>query len=419
MSRKHETEVLVVGAGPVGLFTALCLAYRGVRVQIIDEEFRTSAHSYALVLHPRSLELLEDLGIATDILRQGYRVETAAFYRGQERAGEMRFAECGGKFPYALAVPQSLLESLLEDQLRLMGIKVQWNHRATALSMADTHVAATIDKLTRGSCGYAVATTEWVAEKTMHSEAAFVVGADGHRSIVRKSLGIEYEAASDSESFAVFEFQADADLEYEVRIVFDGNTSNVLWPLPFGRFRWSFQLEHPGSKVEPRSKRRLTVPIGRQVFPHLTRDDLTAFIQARAPWFDWDVQQLDWAMEVRFDRRLARQFGRNRCWLAGDSAHLTGPIGGQSLNMGLREACDLAVTLSAILRDGAPLDSLDGYSERYSGEWRKLLGLGGGLTPSDQAQTWAKDCRTRILPCIPATGDDLANLAMQIGLTSV
>ncbi len=416
MTQRTEMEVLVVGAGPVGLFTALSLASRGVQVQIVDEEFRTAAHSYALAVHPRSLQLLDDLGLADDVLARGYRVETVAFYDGADRCGELKLSELGGKFPHVLVLPQSALEGLLEQQLRKRGVKVQWDHRVTRLERAKAHTTATIDKLARASCGYAVATTEWVTEKTLQTEAAFVVGADGHRSIVRKTLGIEYAPAGSTEFFAVFEFHTDADLAGEVRIVFDGGTTSVLWPLPGGRCRWSFQQERTSVLEESRTKRRLTVPIGRQVFPHLPADELNRLIRTRAPWFTEEVRQIDWSMEVRFDRRLAASFGRDRLWLVGDAAHLTGPVGGQSLNMGLRESADLSWRLTRVLREAAPLSSLNDYNDQHVGQWQQLLGIDGGLAATDHASSWAREHCSRILSCIPATGHELTKLAGQIGL---
>lgn len=419
MPHKTEMEVLVVGAGPVGLFTALSLASRGVEVQIVDEEFRTAAHSYALAVHARSLQLCDDLGLAEDLLARGYRVNMVAFYDGADRCGELKLSELGGKFPYVLVLPQSALEGLLEQQLRKRGVKVQWDHRVTRLERAETHTTATIDRLARASCGYAVATTEWVTEKTLRAKAAFVVGADGHGSIVRKTLGTEYVPAGSTESFAVFEFHTDADLAGEVRIVFDGATTSVLWPLPGGQCRWSFQQEHTSVSEESRTKRRLTVPIGRQVFPHLPADELNRLIRTRAPWFAEEIRHIDWSMEVRFDHRLAASFGHDRLWLAGDAAHLTGPVGGQSLNMGLRETSDLSWRLTRILREAAPMSSLDDYSEQYGKQWRQLLGTDGGLAPTSSADPWAQRYCSEILPCIPATGDDLATLVSQLGLQVV
>src|SRR5690606_8964144 len=82
MFGREKTDVLVVGAGPVGLFTALHLARHGVRVQIVDKEWRTGAHSYALALHAASLRLLDDLGLRARVLEHAYRVDTVAFYDG-------------------------------------------------------------------------------------------------------------------------------------------------------------------------------------------------------------------------------------------------------------------------------------------------------------------------------------------------
>jgi 2-polyprenyl-6-methoxyphenol hydroxylase-like FAD-dependent oxidoreductase len=417
MSKHTETEVLVVGAGPVGLLTACSLADQGVNVRIVDEEFRTAAHSYGLALHPKSLEVLDDLGLANDLLAGGYRVHTVAFYEGAERRGEMRLSELGGKFPFVLVLPQSELERLLEERLEKLGVQVQWNHSVRSLELAQSAVTATIDKLTRASCGYAVATTEWITQKTLHVEAAFVVGADGHRSIVRRKLGAEFAAVGDPESYAVFEFHTNADLQGEVRIAFEGNTTNVLWPLPGGRCRWSFQRPPKPETAEPRTKHRLTVPIGRQVFPHVPGHELAELIQTRAPWFEGEIQRLDWSVAVRFDRRLAFSFGRERLWLAGDAAHLTGPVGGQSLNMGVREASDVAGRLIGVLKESASVASLTEYSQAHRAEWGRLLGTEGGLTASDEAEPWAKERSSAILPCIPATGEHLAGLAAQIGLS--
>ncbi|MGD2109283.1 MAG: NAD(P)/FAD-dependent oxidoreductase [Phycisphaerae bacterium] len=416
MSQRTETEVLVVGAGPVGLFTALALTSRGVKVQVVDEEFRTAAHSYALAVHPRSLELLDEFGLASEVLAQGYHVDTVAFYEGADRCGELKLSALGGKFPVVVVLPQSALEGLLEQSLKKKGVKVLWNHRVRRLEPNGPLTTAEIDKQARGSCGYAVATTEWVTEKTLRTASAFVVGADGHRSVVRKTLHINYAPAGPTESFAVFEFHSDADLAGEVRVVFDGETTNVVWPLPGGRCRWGFQRTEGDASEATRTKRRLTVPIGRQAFPHVPTDALNELLKARAPWFEARVKNVEWSMEIRFDRRLAASFGRERSWLAGDAAHLTGPVGGQSLNMGIREASDLSWRLTRILRDAAPLASLNEYNEVYVGAWRQLLAVDGGLSASDSAEGWARKHRAQILPCIPATGDELTQLASQIGL---
>ena len=89
MFGRKKPEVLVVGAGPVGLFTALSLARRGVPVQIVDKEWRTAAHAYALALHAGSLRLLKDLGLLDAVLEQAYPVRSIGLYDGAERRAEL------------------------------------------------------------------------------------------------------------------------------------------------------------------------------------------------------------------------------------------------------------------------------------------------------------------------------------------
>src|SRR5579859_2484745 len=127
--RESQTEVLVVGAGPIGLWTALLLAEAGIAVTIIDQESHTAARSYACGLHPRTLELLSRLGLAETLLAGGRRIEKLAFYGSDTREAELDFSGLAGSFPFMLIVPQSSVESLLEQRLGQAGVAVHWNHR--------------------------------------------------------------------------------------------------------------------------------------------------------------------------------------------------------------------------------------------------------------------------------------------------
>lgn len=121
-------------------------------------------------------------------------------------------------------------------------------------------------------------------------------------------------------------------------------------------------------------------------------------------------------MAVRFERRMAERFGQGRIWLVGDAGHLTGPIGGQSMNVGLREADQLAKTISGILHDEAPLDGLQNYATGRREEWRGLLGVDGELKVGDHADPWVRDYVGRLLPCIPGSEETLSRLVAQIGI---
>jgi 2-polyprenyl-6-methoxyphenol hydroxylase-like FAD-dependent oxidoreductase len=136
----------------------------------------------------------------------------------------------------------------------------------------------------------------------------------------------------------------------------------------------------------------------------------------RAPWFSAGVKEIPWCTEVVFEQRVAKQFGQDRCWLAGDAAHQTGPVGVQSMNVGMAEAATLAGSLHRILRERAGGDLLETCDREWQGEWRRLLGLSGGLKARTETSPWLRERRSRILSCLPGSHEELAPLAGQLGL---
>lgn len=415
MSGPHQTDVLVVGAGPTGLVAALSLAEAGLSVELIDEEWRPAGHSYALALHPRSLGLLAQLGLAQDAIAQGRKLESLTILAGEEPRATLRCTVLDERFPFLLALPQSALESLLADRLAKKGIKVRWSHRLAGLEARGDAVTATVQRLEKESGGYAVARTEWAVGETLAFRAGFVIGADGHRSLVRRALGTSFNDAGPSQAFAIFECTAPAAGD-EMRLVIDHSSVNALWPLPGGRARWSLELVAPEVSASDRFKSRLTTMLGERFFPHLDEAQTRELLRERAAWFEKSAEDIGWSIEVRFERRLAASFGRSRVWLAGDAAHLTGPAGMQSMNAGLAEAHDLAARIKRI-RDGqAGLDLLDAYGRERLVEWGFLLGRRGGLRPGAATSEFVATNAARLLPCLPAAGADLPPLAAQLGL---
>jgi 3-(3-hydroxy-phenyl)propionate hydroxylase len=183
------------------------------------------------------------------------------------------------------------------------------------------------------------------------ARADFVVGADGQGSIVRQKLGIEYERAGKPQLFVVYEFESGATIPQEVRIVLDSNTVSVLWPLSQNKGRWGFQWPESEAPADFPQKDRTRFTIAGTPGPEDSRHHLLRLLDAHAPWFQEDIKSVGWAVDIQFEHRLARRFGRDQAWLAGDSAHQTGPIGMQSMNIGFREGADLAARLTRILRE--------------------------------------------------------------------
>ncbi len=416
MFGREKPEVLVVGAGPVGLTAALRLVQQNVDVAIVDKEWRPAAHSYALALHPQSLQLLDELGVLEEVLARAYRVRTIGLYDGAARRAGIQLTETEEKYSFVAVLRQDVLESVLEKALKERGVRVLWNHQASDLTMLDDHVNVTVERLEKESMGYAIAHTEWVVARSERLGVPFVVGADGHRSDVRHAAQIDYPLVDTPQHFAVFEFKTNIDLGDELRIVLDDETTNVLWPLPDGYCRWSFQLKDFDAPVETRSKDNLLVELGATRFPVLAEENLRTMIEERAPWFTGSVDQIQWRLAIRFEKRLADAFGRHRMWLAGDAAHMTGPVGVQSMNVGMREARDLANLITGILQGGQAHDELETYNMDRLNEWRKLLGLEAGLKPQAGCDPWLRTYADTLLSCIPASGSVMRQLASQLKL---
>ena len=231
MHMKRESDALVIGAGPVGLFAALSLAERGLAVQVIDKEWRGSTHSYALALHPESLRLLDEYAVTDELLAQGHRVDHLAFYDGDDRVGALGFSTLDEPFPFVLVVPQSALERALENALKHRRVRILWNHQALHIEQDGRGVSTNVARMDKESTGYPIAHTEWVVAKEYDTRAAFVVGADGYHSFVRERLGLRFTDLGGAETFSVYEFGHSVGFEREARVVFHNGTVNVVWPL--------------------------------------------------------------------------------------------------------------------------------------------------------------------------------------------
>jgi 2-polyprenyl-6-methoxyphenol hydroxylase-like FAD-dependent oxidoreductase len=394
-----EPEVLVVGAGPVGLVAALFLQQYGVRVEIIDMHHRTTQHSYALAVHPRTLQALEETGLAGALINAGRKLTKVAFYEGRERRVEIDYSRLASTHPHLLVVRQSVLERTVEEALRRKNLKVLWGHRLQGLAVEGATVRSEIAKLDHVAMGYPIARSEWVVVRNETLRSTYVIGADGYDSAVRRMSHIEMEDDGVGQIFSVYEIEAAGELPAEVRVMVDPDLTSVYWPLEEGRCRWGFQIrdesEHSASM-----------------------ERLEQLIAARAPWCASRPTQIYWSTLGLFERRLTRSFGKHRVWLAGDAAHQAAPVAVHSMNSGLLEARELALRISRIQRAGGASSLLEEFSTEMHAAWQSLLGAGRAVRALPDASPWVQKNAARILDCIPASGDDLEPLLKQIGLTT-
>ncbi len=393
MSSGRETEVLVVGGGPVGLFTALCLAERGIRVRVVEKYHRTALHSYAMALHPATLCMLDNLGLAQELIEIGQRLDGIALHPAPEQTFELELSCVESRFPFVLVVPQVLLEGALESRLDDMGVEVLWNHPALSVDAGADHVET-----------LAVRTQEVAAEAEVEAEArrivsSFVVGADGYDSLVRRSLGLDYRDLGGRVTYGLLEFDAPLRHTDRMELIFHGESTDVFWPIENERGRWNLRIRNTDLVPDVRVMEQM--------------------IRTRAPWFDAPLTQIHWHTSTAFERRLVDRFGQGRAWLVGDAAHLTSPIGVQSMNIGLREGHDLADRLTSILRDGASCSVLETYGAERISEWRRQMGFDAAFRFDQGAPNWADSIATRLVSSLPSSGRELQPLLDQLGIRVV
>lgn len=430
MFGRHKTDVLVVGAGPVGLLAAISLHARGIGVEIYDQDSRAVARSYALALHPASLRLLDDLGLAQELVRSGTKVRRLRFYGADAPQAAIELEALRGPFPYVLVVPQSTLETVLGDHLRQSHVPIHRSHRVQNLDEAPDVVTAEVHKLDIVNLGYPAQISEAVITKTQQVDARFVIGADGFSSRVRSVLDIPYTEHGQDLTLDVTEFDAAHSFDPEVRVVLAPESTNVLWPIEGTRQRWCFEVAPAKETSESSSgvtsaPARATTPqpnAGSATMPTVRESAMELLrrrIAERAPWYHAVPDNIRWSTRVEFANRLVPRFGRHRTWLIGDAAHLTSPVGVQSMNIGLREAHDLATRLANILGAGAGLDTLEEFNSERQMEWRQLLGLEARVDATYAVSPWVRENANRIVSCVPACGAELETMLEQIGLSLV
>lgn len=417
MFNKKQIDLCVIGAGPVGLVAAHALADRKANFVQLDTAAGPHIHSYALALLPKTMELLDSIGVAEKLLKHARKVPRIAVYEGAERKLELDYSRLNSKFPHLTVVRQCTLERVLVETLRQKGHKPLWHHRARFIHEEKNKLGVEVDRLMEGMTGYAFAHIEMQIDKMLQYDADYVIGADGHQSVARRVSDFSFDEVGPSQSYAVFEFKTDAALPDEMRIIVEEEKTHIFWPMPDNCCRWSFEVPEDQAPVETMNKEHFIVYAGNKGFSLVDDAHLAGFVSRTAPWFKGSVENMRWRMLVHFEKRITSSFGKKRIWLAGDAAHLTAPGGMLSMNIGMHEAYDLVQRLTMTSNELRDL-ALTTYDEERKQEWNDLLCLDHVLC-GDTADPWLLQHKDQLAANLPASGDIRAALLKQLHLESV
>ncbi|MEU5766645.1 FAD-dependent monooxygenase [Streptomyces asoensis] len=358
MAHTATTDVLIAGAGPVGLSAAAELRRHGVRCRLVDRLPARLPYAKAVGIQPRTLEIWDRMGLARTILEASAVLRGQLVYvNGRERA--RLDLTLPPEVPYGFAaLPQYDTERLLEEYVAGLGTRIERGTELLSFTQDDGGVTARL----RTASG----TEEEV-------RAGYLIGCDGAHSTVRKGLGLTFEGAAFEEEYMLGDVEADWALPhgYGIRSVHqgaDGTPDDVLVCVPLpgtGRYRMSM-LVPPG--LSTRTRTRGDGPPsttdargdGDGVAHGLTTDEgrapelhhLQAVVDRLAP-VPAVLSRLRWSSVFRISHRIVDRYSDGRVFVAGDAAHIHPPTGAQGMNTGVQDACNLAWKLALVIRGEA------------------------------------------------------------------
>ena len=376
-----RTEVLVVGAGPVGLAVAASLVGHGHDVTVVDRQATGANTSRAAVVHARTLEMLERIGVSKRLAGLGIHARQFTIRDGDRELVPVRFDRLPTDYPYTLMVPQNITEEVLLDRLEELGGTVHRPYVATAMTQTAEGAEVTLDS------GDII-------------KAQYVVAADGMRSTIREVAGLgSNDNGALPLSFALADVRVEGGLPAdEVLLFFSKPGMLVVAPLPDGSFRLVAEVDDAPEQPDAAYAQQLLATRG----PRRTPVRVTEVL---------------WGSRFRIHERVADQYRAGRVLLAGDAAHTHSPAGGQGMNLGLRDAVTLGDALSVALRERRE-DELDQYASGSRAEAMHVVALASRLTRLATAPAAVRPLRNvalRLLARVPAFRRGLAEQLSAVG----
>jgi 2-polyprenyl-6-methoxyphenol hydroxylase-like FAD-dependent oxidoreductase len=340
METRERVDVVIVGAGPVGLTAACVLQAGGAKILVVDAADAGANTSRAAVIHARTLEVLDSIAVTERLLADGLVVPVFTVRDRTRTLAYLDFANLPTRYPFTLMLPQSRTEEILAHRLAELGSHV--DRRCTVTGVRTTRDGASVSLV--GPDG-----------QTRDVDARFVIGADGMHSAVRDAAGIGFVGGDYKQSFVL----ADVRLAWplpadEVQLFVSPAGLVVVAPLPGGNHRIVATVDDAAETP--------------------TTGDIQALLDIRGPG-GARVEEVTWTSRFKVQHRLATSYRNGPMFLAGDAAHVHSPAGGQGMNTGIQDAADLGNLLGRVIAGELPETQLDSYQNRRRPVARRVVSL--------------------------------------------
>ena len=344
-----QVDVLICGGGPVGLLTAYCLARYGLSTYIIEqnERLKQTLYGRAVMIAPRSMEMLEQLDVAEELIQIGFVVRGQITYRDGQRVEEEQLGsvdEAETFFDYLLLLRQKYTEDIIGAAYRqCSGRPIHYGTKLVGYRLiehaSDHKVEATL------SVG--------PDSDTKTIRCKYLVGADGGRSTVRSLAEIPFEGDISNRQFIRIDGIVETNMPdaRETTIIIQSRShGNVLWAC----------LDHGVTRVGFRFPEHLYRTLGAKI----SKDDVVSEAKKALEPFTLSFPRIDWWTAYSVGQRLAASFRAHDCvFLAGDAAHTHSSAGAQGMNIGLHDAVNLSWKLAGHVKGWYAESVIESYTK--------------------------------------------------------
>ena len=383
METVTKTDVIIVGAGPTGLSLAAQLIRYGIDFVIFDKKEGVTDLSKALVVHARTMEIYDQIGLAQTAVANGALVQKAALMSGGKIRARLDFSDFEGQlspFPFFLAFEQSKNEHLLYEHLLSYGKDVQWQTELASLTQTADEVTAVL---------------KTASGETQTIQARYLVGCDGASSPTRHLLDLHFAGSTHPRLFYVADVEMEIAADESTLYASFGRESFVLMFPMEGDKHWRLVGNMPEYNDDPIVR---AAALGEH--PDVTFEQIETKVKQNVQR-PLEIANVRWFSTYKVHTRRAETFAVGRCFLAGDAAHVHTPAGGQGMNTGIQDVYNLAWKIAYAIEGMAGDGLLASYSEERVENAKHLLESTDRAFDVLAGEHWyGQLLRTNILPIV-------------------